>query len=400
MGKKKKKRTRQRKRSKSTPVPIKLSLCMIVRDNEADIEKALASIAPYVDETVIVDTGSTDGTVDICRKFTDKIWIHPWEHDFSLHRNQSLDYATGDWIVYIDSDEVMDPASGPKLKGAIETALGKNPELDAVMLHLLNWTTSGENMGSVNLIRCFKNSPDIRFHNRVHNDLRGFKNVAAANFTIHHYGYGRSSEDKVHKFLRTTSLLKKTIEEDPENPVPYHYMSISMHTLSTLDEAGWWAERSIALQDAGRPCGPQLRGWCFYTAEVSALDVRDWARFWRLVDRALGEFPDHLDSHALATNAAFMQRDWAKCQHHAAEYRRIWEIAKSNPAALELQALNTERQRWKVEFQAANATLEDGGRVMDIMHGLSLAIAHAPNQIEAWREVGAMLSKIQVNEAA
>lgn len=396
---KKKRRRRHKPITPPTPVKIKLSLCMIVRDNEGEIRKALDSLCPYVDETIIVDTGSTDRTPEICRKYTEHVYVHPWQHDFSLHRNQSLDYATGDWIIYIDSDEVMDSVSAPKIKSALEAELAKHSDIDAMMLHLINWTPEGQNLGSVNLVRCFRNDPSIRFVGRVHNDLRGFKSIAASGFVIHHYGYGRSSEDKIHKFLRTTSLLKKMIEDDPANPVPCHYMSISCHTLSTLGEAGWWAERSLELQDAGRPVGPQLRGWCYYTAEISALNANDFDRFWRLADKALSEYPDHLDTHALAANAAFLQYEWERCIKHAVNYCRIWEIARTHPQKMELQALNTQRQRWKVEFQAAIATLETGGQVPDIMQRLSMAIVHAPDQMQGWREVGAMLGKIKKRAA-
>jgi cellulose synthase/poly-beta-1,6-N-acetylglucosamine synthase-like glycosyltransferase len=75
-----------------------ISLCMMVKNEEKFLPQCLDSVRNYVDEIIIVDTGSTDRTVEIAEKYTDKIYFHPWEEDFSKHRNQSISYATGDWI--------------------------------------------------------------------------------------------------------------------------------------------------------------------------------------------------------------------------------------------------------------------------------------------------------------
>ena len=84
---------------------MKLSACMIVKNEEHFLPQALESIQPLVDEIIVVDTGSTDKTVQIAEMFGAKVYIHPWQNDFSLHRNQSIGYATGDWVLIIDADE-------------------------------------------------------------------------------------------------------------------------------------------------------------------------------------------------------------------------------------------------------------------------------------------------------
>ena len=95
-----------------------ISLCMIVKNEEAFLEQCLKSIKDYVDEIIIVDTGSTDRTVEIAERFTDKIYFHAWENSFSKARNQSLAYATGDWIFIMDADEEMLTGSGELLRQA------------------------------------------------------------------------------------------------------------------------------------------------------------------------------------------------------------------------------------------------------------------------------------------
>jgi glycosyltransferase involved in cell wall biosynthesis len=82
---------------------------MIVKNEEACLERCLKSVCDHVDEIIIVDTGSTDGTVEIAKSYGARIYHHPWENDFSKHRNQSLSYATGGWIFQLDADEELFP---------------------------------------------------------------------------------------------------------------------------------------------------------------------------------------------------------------------------------------------------------------------------------------------------
>ena len=94
-----------------------LTACMIVRNEEENIRRCLSSIVSLVDEIVVVDTGSTDNTVQIAESFGARVYHHPWQNDFSLHRNQALSYAQGQWVLIVDADEeiVVDPNSSPSL---------------------------------------------------------------------------------------------------------------------------------------------------------------------------------------------------------------------------------------------------------------------------------------------
>ena len=80
---------------------------MIVKDEENNISHALNSIQTLVDEIIIVDTGSGDKTIQICKKYTDKIYHYKWQDDFAAARNESLKHAAGDWILVLDADEMI-----------------------------------------------------------------------------------------------------------------------------------------------------------------------------------------------------------------------------------------------------------------------------------------------------
>ena len=87
---------------------ITISLCMIVKNEEKNLERCLKSYAPLMDEIIVVDTGSTDKTKEIASRFTDKIYDFKWVDDFSAARNFSFGKATCDYIFSADADEVLD----------------------------------------------------------------------------------------------------------------------------------------------------------------------------------------------------------------------------------------------------------------------------------------------------
>lgn len=101
----------------------KLSVLYLVRNEEALIGKSMASVAQIADEIVVVDTGSKDGTLAICRQFKNvKVVSYSWVHDFSKPRNFGLRQCTGDWVLYIDADELLDAASASAIRDAVNAS--------------------------------------------------------------------------------------------------------------------------------------------------------------------------------------------------------------------------------------------------------------------------------------
>ena len=97
----------------------KLSLCMIIKNEEEHLGECLESTRAFIDELIVVDTGSTDSSVAIARQHGASVFFHKWENDFARHRNQSISYATGDWILILDGDEELMEGSGPTIRDRI-----------------------------------------------------------------------------------------------------------------------------------------------------------------------------------------------------------------------------------------------------------------------------------------
>ena len=104
-------------RLRRDPARPKISLCMIVRDSaHRRLPACLESIRPWVDEMIIVDTGSVDETPRIVESFGGKLFHFPWCDDFSAARNESLRHATGEWLFWMDSDDTIPPDCGRGLR--------------------------------------------------------------------------------------------------------------------------------------------------------------------------------------------------------------------------------------------------------------------------------------------
>lgn len=163
-----------------------ISLCMIVKNEAENLPRCLASAKPFVDEMIVVDTGSEDNTVEIAKSYGAKVSNFKWCDDFSAARNYSLSLASGDWILVLDGDEEL----------LVETdswrqKLTEEPEVNAYGLVRLEANVSHVIGGFHG--RIFRNLPDLRYVNRFHEQLQ-FKDKNNLNFgrlegvKIVHYG--------------------------------------------------------------------------------------------------------------------------------------------------------------------------------------------------------------------
>jgi glycosyltransferase involved in cell wall biosynthesis len=175
-----------------------ISVAMIVKNEESCLENCLKSIQG-VDEIIIVDTGSKDKTIEIAKKYTDKIYKFKWEDSFSKARNYALSKCNGDWILSIDADEELDNID--KLKEEVAILKGR---IDAVNVKLVSKTGNVENY----FPRLFKKDTDIFWIGNAHNYLsvRGQYNSDI----VIRYGYSPAHNlDKD----RTLRILKKDVEK-------------------------------------------------------------------------------------------------------------------------------------------------------------------------------------------
>lgn len=140
---------------------MKVSLCMIVKNEETTLPKCLGSVNNFVDEIVVLDTGSTDKTPQIAQQLGAKVHYFTWNNNFSSARNEALKYVTGDWILVLDADETLTDEIIPLLKSVISKE-------EYLVINLVRQEV-GSTQSPYSLVsRLFRNHPDIYFDRPYH----------------------------------------------------------------------------------------------------------------------------------------------------------------------------------------------------------------------------------------
>ena len=200
----------------------KLSLCMIVKNEEAILSKCLESVQNIVDEMVVMDTGSTDKTVEIAEQFGAVVPTFTWTNDFAEARNEALKYVTGDWVLVLDADEVLNKKIAPQIKEAIE----KDENLVVNLIrHEIGSSQSPYSLVS----RLFRKHPEVNFSRPYHaiiDDSVGellrkeghWKIVDLPAITVFHYGYTPGAIASLNKYERAQKAMEGFLEKNPNDP--------------------------------------------------------------------------------------------------------------------------------------------------------------------------------------
>ncbi len=331
-----------------------ISACMIVKNEEKLLPQCLESIKDYVDEIIIVDTGSTDRTVEIAKSYGAKVYHHPWEDDFSKHRNQSISYATSEWVFIIDADEVLEKGSGKVMREVI-----KNNSVDSYFFVVKSAYNEGVGMASHNSVRLFQNGKGIHYKGRVHNRIVGDKKSLICPIYLIHYGYDLGEEINEKKFERTANLLKKEIEENPEHPRAHHYLSASYLSTKAFDMAIKEALTAIELSEKYNH-NDFLYLWSHFIAGFSYINTGKYDEAETISLGALTKYPDHLDSHYLLSQVYLEKKQWDKFFIHSNNYFRLLGEVETNPGKFGPMVNNTFNHRWKAHLFSGYAFLETG----------------------------------------
>ncbi|MGX5481508.1 tetratricopeptide repeat-containing glycosyltransferase family 2 protein [Bacillus thuringiensis] len=163
---------------------IKISLCMIVKDEEQTISRCLESVQDIVDEIIIVDTGSTDKTKELVKKYNAKIYNFKWINDFSAARNFAFSKATKKYILWLDADDIIESKDKKmflQLKSTLDT------KIDAVsMKYNLNFDTEGNPTFSIKRYRLVKRNKNFQWHGFIHEYLEVYGNLIDSDISIAH----------------------------------------------------------------------------------------------------------------------------------------------------------------------------------------------------------------------
>jgi len=228
-------------------VGITLAACLIVKNESKNLERCLESLKDVCDQIVVVDTGSSDNTVEIAERYGATIGHFEWCDDFAAARNASLDLATTDWALWIDADEELEAKS----INAVREGLIR-PQFGGFFVKIINYVgaegTANQYVHSP--VRIFQRRPEIRFAGRIHEQVlqafeeHGFVAANLTNVTLHHYGYRPAEMEEKQKLDRTVSMLEREVRDHPRDA--FHWFNLA--------NAYSVARRSADAERAARVC--------------------------------------------------------------------------------------------------------------------------------------------------
>ena len=205
-----------------------VSLCMIVKNEAHCIGRCIKSVEKLVREIIVVDTGSTDRTIEIARGYGAKVMCFAWRDDFAAARNFSIARAAGEWILVLDADEVLEP-----VKPHYFSALLNHREVQGYYVRIRNYLDQVGAVAEDRVVRLFRNRPEYRFSGVIHEQIAGTileKNdgsgLVLSGLVLHHYGCLEREVRGKNKRQRNMALLSKALAADPENPFLLYSMGM------------------------------------------------------------------------------------------------------------------------------------------------------------------------------
>jgi len=273
---------------------------MIVKNEEKNIEKALSWAKGFAFEQIVVDTGSTDRTVELAEKLGAKVYHFEWINDFSAAKNYAMDKATGDWIAILDADEYMpnedvielmeildkvhsDPASAKQYDTIVNSWVQLNDDKDIIAV-LTNQ-------------RIFRNSPELRYEGKIHEAIH-IKNkyINAENLRIMHTGYALSTFNETDKRERNIKMLRDELVRNPENPDMMIYLADSIKAAGTEESRVEAEKLFLKALEYGTKANPEIKRLAYdFLLRRFFGNPGKKEDSLRLCNMAIKDLPDYID---------------------------------------------------------------------------------------------------------
>jgi len=278
---------------------------MIVKNEERNIARCLRSAADVVDEIIVVDTGSSDGTAGVASECGARVIEAAWTQDFAAARNVGVQEASGEWILILDADEELAPGAASELR-----SLASHTPASGILLPVWNMLGGEDDGATINpVLRMFRNDPRHRFEGRIHEQIAisimradPSAKLCLGETVIHHYGYRPSVVAEKDKMRRNTELLLRSVEEEPDNP--FHRYNLGVEHL----RAGRPADALESFREAKKADAFVKLSYAHLVYKYEARCLQSLGR-WRDAAVAAEEgvrlFGDYADLwHALAESLA------------------------------------------------------------------------------------------------
>lgn len=340
-----------------------LSVCLIVRDEERCLARALDSIKGLADQIVVVDTGSTDSTIEIARTAGAEVFSLPWPGSFAVARNHSISLARCPWVLVLDADEWLDEQSGVAIERVIS---GGVPGIYCPRIRSYNSPEHIAGDASEHYIgRLFPNNQGISFFGVIHEQLKGLPSYQVPELMIHHDGYTAEVMADRDKNSRNLALINQCISDEPGNPAHWYNLAQVQGVKGDMPGTLLSLRQCIKLATAG--------DGCFAPAWVQYLDLIDSEEAPTILAECPRECEASPDYWVTKGRIEFQQQLFTAAEK---SLRKALSFQLFAPQAMSYQISST---TWLPLFYLAQISWVVG-RIGDAYLYLLRALEHAPGK--------------------
>lgn len=364
---------------------MKISAVYIAKNEAKNIARSLESIKDVADELILVDTGSTDETVEIFKAYGGQVFFRQWDDDFSAPRNLALSKATGDWIILLDADERFSDETKDNIRPVLESL---PLESNGLLVRMINYDKdTGEALDEFYQLRIARNVKGLNYKGRIHEMLYidndyfyGIQRVAPKLLSIEHTGYTASISMEKNK--RNIRLMKAAIASGEPEERYYTSLYETYSALGDVERALHYAKLDVAR---GRQpityASRSYRGLMSYYAKDSSPEGK--AERLRLVEQAVRDFPELPDFHAEYSECLFQLGRYEEAKKEIGQAISLYENYNGlEPCLLTAEMLPLMEKRQKEITEMA----ENAGKRARIKISACAIVKNEEKNIFRWLE--------------
>lgn len=370
---------------------------MIARDNEPTIGAALESAKPWVDEIIVVDTGSTDQTPNIAKQYGARVEHFEWCDDFAAARNESLKYATGQWIFWMDTDDTLPSDCGRKLQATLSRPIPEET-LGLIMQVHCPGNQSGPNsphkegqqtdtsVTVVDHVKAFRNRDDLKFEGRIHEQILPAIRAAGGEIQwtdIHvvHSGSDGSPEGMQRKLDRDLRLLRMDAQDRPDHPFVKFNLGMTLVHMGEFVEAKSVLEACIETSMTGE--SHLRKAYVLLVDALENLGESDEAlrRCWE----GLGRLPEDLELAFKLGRLLMIRENWAEA---STAFQRMLRA----DSARYFSSMDPNIKGYKSHANLA-VCLAELGQFQDALNHWVKCLTEMPRFIDGWDRVLELVRK-------
>lgn len=302
-----------------------LSIAMIVKNEENNLPKtleALKALKNKIDhEIVIVDTGSKDNTINIAKKYTNRVYEKEWTGNFAQMRNYSINKCKGDWILVLDADEVLENPD-EMINFFKEKDIKKFNSATLKFKNMLSDKEDDYLIGT--LVRLFRNKKEFYYQGRVHEQPKVLQPTKLTNITLLHYGYSRESFNLMnYKYERNLNLLLEDLKEDNNNPYTHFQLAQTYGMANIQDKAFESVTKAYNLVE-----NKDNKGKYLYIYHLLAMYLNSSGEYEKAIElskEALTYRKDHLDFYYFIAKAYSFLNKYDEAEYYYDEYFKLYK---------------------------------------------------------------------------